>query len=122
MIKGTVSDWKYQAKFGFIKSPEFEGEIFFHEAFTVDNQPLTIGDTVTFRLSRDDKGRRIAVDVAQIAPAPSRFEEHCRPTELCKNFMGRRGFGSCRMGDACPYAHGEGELALETRRGESQAR
>ena len=63
MIKGTVSDWKYQAKFGFIKSPEFEGEIFFHIDFTVDNQPLTIGDTVTFRLSRDDKGRRIAVDV-----------------------------------------------------------
>jgi cold shock CspA family protein len=84
VFEGTVKSWRDQ--WGFIVSPQVEGDVFCHQDVTVNRMPLTTGDAVRFRVAPDKKGRRCASDVELIdsysagpAPAESSYKAARHP-------------------------------------------
>jgi len=56
MSEGTVHWFNYQKGYGFIKSEEFEGDIFLHHSEFVRDEYIHEGSTVTFEAEFSEKG------------------------------------------------------------------
>ena len=56
MSEGTVHWFNYQKGYGFIRSEEFEGDIFLHHSEFVRDEYIHEGSTVTFEAKFSEKG------------------------------------------------------------------
>jgi len=66
-LEGTIKKVIYQRGFGFIRSPDSEGDIFFHSSNVKDGifDQLEEGDEVSFEVEDGPKGR-VAVKVEKV--------------------------------------------------------
>jgi cold shock protein len=59
-ITGTVKNWQFEKKFGFITRDDGKGDVFVHYSGIVDNgkyRELKAGEKVQFDLAKGDQGR-----------------------------------------------------------------